>query len=471
MNLTNFTIDHFIFFSFLIINIIFGLRSSRGITTLTQYSIGDRNFSTPTLVSTLVATWICGEFFVTQLTEIYRDGLFFIIPALGNGLFFFLTGYVCIPRMKRFIGNLSIAEAMGNLYGRNVRLVTSVSGFICAVGIIAVQLKVAGAVFEYVLNINSTYGIIIAGTIITAYSVAGGIKSVVHTDVVQFLTFGTIIPLIAFYFFIEFSCWEDVRNFLLTDSNYDLKNVLSFTDTRSWTGLFYVIVFAIPGFDPGMFQRITISRNVAQASRAYIITGFIIILLVLVMTWLAIVMASNHGKFDDTDLLRSLFDNSPPIYKGLLLVGITAMVMSTVDSYINASSVLIAYDFVGVFTKLKNELYTARLTSFLLGTIGIIISLNEMGIFQLFRLMLSFYLCTVSVPFLMAIFSIVINSNISVLIGIFSGGLFNLMWILAGIKFLDGAVPAMIVNFLTIIIVDKCFFDKKCEDISKEIEL
>jgi Na+/proline symporter len=77
--------------------------------------------------------------------------------------------------MSEFLGKLSIAEAMNDIYGQKVRIVTSISGFVCVIGVIAVQLKIAGSIFEYILNINSLYGIILSGLIITLYSTLGGI--------------------------------------------------------------------------------------------------------------------------------------------------------------------------------------------------------------------------------------------------------------------------------------------------------
>jgi Na+/proline symporter len=77
--------------------------------------------------------------------------------------------------------------------------------------------------------------------------------------------------------------------------------------------------------------------------------------------------------------------------------------MSTIDSYINSSSVLITHDFINVFTKLKNELLTARVVSFLLGISGILLSLKDIGIFRLAVLTASFYMCIVTVPFIMAV--------------------------------------------------------------------
>ena len=93
--------------------------------------------------------------------------------------------------MAEFLGKLSIAEAMGSLYGNNVRIINSISGFIGVAGIIAVQLKIAGMLFEYALGLKPVYGVISAGILITSYSSLGGIKSVTLTDIVQFATFGS----------------------------------------------------------------------------------------------------------------------------------------------------------------------------------------------------------------------------------------------------------------------------------------
>ena len=45
-------------------------------------------------------------------------------------------------------------------------------------------------------GLPETYGIIISGLIITLYSSLGGIKSVTFTDVISFLLFGTILPIV-----------------------------------------------------------------------------------------------------------------------------------------------------------------------------------------------------------------------------------------------------------------------------------
>lgn len=48
--------DIIIFIGFIIFNLIFGLLSSKNVTTIKGYAVGDQNFSTATLVATIVAT-------------------------------------------------------------------------------------------------------------------------------------------------------------------------------------------------------------------------------------------------------------------------------------------------------------------------------------------------------------------------------------------------------------------------------
>ena len=73
------SVDTIIFLGFLVVNIVLGLTSSRGIKTIREYAIGDRNFSTATIAATIVATWITGEVFFTTISETYSNGLYFIV--------------------------------------------------------------------------------------------------------------------------------------------------------------------------------------------------------------------------------------------------------------------------------------------------------------------------------------------------------------------------------------------------------
>jgi Na+/proline symporter len=148
------SLDVIIFLIFLIINLSAGLFYSRGVTSIQQYAVGDRNFSTNTIVATIVASLLGGGFFSCSLIETYRQGLYYILPAMGDLLGIVLIGTFFVKRMGEFLGKLSVADAMGSLFGNKVRLVTALTGIIVSIGALGVQFKVASKILELVLVID-----------------------------------------------------------------------------------------------------------------------------------------------------------------------------------------------------------------------------------------------------------------------------------------------------------------------------
>ncbi|CAF2233421.1 unnamed protein product [Rotaria magnacalcarata] len=105
-----FNIDTIIFVGFLVINLLAGLYSGKNIKTIKEYAIGNRNFSTATIVATIVATWMAGSNMAITVSETYNKGLYYVIPGLADGISFFIIAYFYAPRMAEFLGNLSVQK-------------------------------------------------------------------------------------------------------------------------------------------------------------------------------------------------------------------------------------------------------------------------------------------------------------------------------------------------------------------------
>jgi Na+/proline symporter/signal transduction histidine kinase len=424
-------IDTAIFLGFLVTTVVIGLMSSRGTNTIKQYAIGNRNFSTATIVATIVATWISGEFFYTHTSEAYTNGLYFIWAfVLGDFICLLLTALVCVPRMGEFLGKLSIAEAMGSLFGERVRVVAAIASFVGTAGLIAIQLKLAGLIFEYALNIPSVYGIFIATIIVTLYSSLGGIKSVTFTDVIQFCMFAVAIPLSAYTLLSTIDNMDAVTNVLTTSSLFDYKEVFDFSNPLALKHLFLFLFCAIPSISPQYFQRITIARNTKQAKQAFVIAALTCLILALFVNWIAVLILSKDSSLSSQDVVKYIISSSSFIgFKGVMLAGIMAMIMSTADSCINSTSVIIVHDF---FKPLKmkfveNEIFAARIVSLIIGIAALALSLHNGTLIELFIITESFYTAVVSVPFLMALFGFR-GTEKSVIIGMLAGVTTVIAW-------------------------------------------
>jgi len=171
------------------------------------------------------------------------------------------------------------------------------------------------------------------------------------------------------------------------------------------------------------------------------------------MFWLCLLILTKTPNLSPDDIIKiGVFNALPLGMKGLLLVGVFAIVMSTADSYINSSAVLITYDFCKVLKiKLKNKLLSARIISFLLGLLAIFLSFKETNILKFSIFCISFYTPIVVVPFIMAACGYKTPYEKAVLWGMGAAFITVLLWNYCRITIIDSIVPAMLVNLVTIV--------------------
>ena len=444
----SYNIDIVIIVSFLVINLLFGLYSSRGVTTVKEYAIGNRNFSTATIAATIVATWIFGSVISLNLLETYNNGLYFVLPALSDGLSFFIIAYFYAPRMKDFLGNLSVAEAMGSIYGKQVRGITAISAVIPAIGNVAAQFSILAILFIYLFDTLGGYTLVITGFIVIIYTTFGGIKSVTFTDVIQFFTFGIIIPMMIFLMWKGLDSNDELWTVLKFNSLFDFKEVLDVNNPRFLSTLLLFLFFMLPGIDPALFQRISMAKNTIQVKRSFIIAGIIITCFyMLVQFGGVLLLADKVTNIDQNNIFKYILDtyfNNG--FKCILIIGITAMIMSTIDSYINVAAVLLAYDSmksIGIELTERKQLVLVRIAALFIGIAGLLLSLFANNILNLILSTYSFYMPIVSVPLILAIFGFRSSSR-AVLIGMLAGFITVIFFKL--FSEIDSVIPGIIAN-------------------------
>ncbi|MDX1916870.1 MAG: ATP-binding protein [Rickettsiaceae bacterium] len=447
----NLDINALLFIGFLVANFIIGLWSARGIKSIREYAIGDRNFSTATLVATIVATWISGSAFFNKIYEVYTSGLYYLyVGALGPPISLLTMAYIYAPRMSRFMGKISIAEVFGQEYGTSSRVITAIAGIIASAGRIAVQFKVAGMLFNYATGIDEIYGVLVGAMVIITYSSLGGIKSVTFTDVMQFLTFGIILPMICFYLMNEARSLDDISAALQKRDSFNYLEVFDFTRPQSLYYLFLFFYMILPSFDPPMFQRVSMAKNVEQASTAFGIASIIYFLMSIVLIFIALLVLTNNPDMNPKEVAKHvIFNYSYDGLMGLTLVCIMAMVMSTADSYVNCSAVMFSHDLLAPLKikVFKNQIIESRVASVAIGLFSLVVALKGDSIYRLILSCNCFYMPIVSVPFTCLIFGLRTDQR-PVLIGMSAGLATVLLWYYFNITIFDPIVPGMAANLI-----------------------
>ncbi len=147
---------------------------------------------------TLLATGIGGGSSTGLIAGIYRDGIISIGLFLGISISILLTALFLIPKMVTFSGSeLTVADIIGKTYGEYARFITGILGFIYSTALVGIQVLALGTISEHLLGIDKLYGILISGGILVIYTAFGGIRSVVITDILEFILLIVVIPIIA----------------------------------------------------------------------------------------------------------------------------------------------------------------------------------------------------------------------------------------------------------------------------------
>ena len=439
-------LDITIFIGFLALNLIVGLRYSKGIKTIQDYALGGRNFSTGALVAAIVATWVSGSGFFITINKTYTDGLYYLLASVMDSVSLVILALLFIPKMGRFLGSTSVAESMGELYGMHVRLIVAVSGTINAMGMIAIQFKASGNIFSYFLGMPSVYAVIASGVVVTIYSSFGGMRGITFTDILQFFTFGFVLPLVGILIWrqVYYPGFEFAE--ILQDPKFDIRQVINFGNPKFWEMIPLFLYFAIPRIGPATYQRIAMGKNISQVKKAFLISAALVFVVELAVAWLPFLIYNVNPNIKTGELLSYIIDNYTfSGLKGLVVIGVVSMAMSTADSSINASAVLFANDIYGTLNiKAKNQLLVSKIFSYAIGILSIVLALSESDFLKIILTVRAFYMPIVSVPLMLMILGFR-SSTKSVLIGMGTAFVTVVTWKAIGIE-ADCIAFAMLIN-------------------------
>ncbi|WPY00759.1 Sodium:solute symporter family protein [Candidatus Trichorickettsia mobilis] len=444
----NMNIDTTIFIIYLIANVGFGLYWGRKNKTIQDYALGGRNFSTGTLVSTIMAGYLGGDYLFITLAQVYTTGLHYAIGCLGMSFGLLLVARIFVPKMGEFLGKVSIAEALGDLYGKRVRLIAAICGSVVASGFIALQFKVFATIFRSYLGISSDYAIYLAGFIVVSYSAFGGIRSIAFTDVIQFFTFGVLIPVLSIVIWHEYT---NINGFdfkqAMSNPIFNPQEFLGFSNSKFWSLIFLFILFSLPSFDATLFQRVSIGRSTTQVTKAFTISSILLLLILSGMSWIGFLLFNVDPTLEPDNLVHYIINNYAHVgLKGFILVGLGAMCMSNADANLNSASVVLTHDFLSPLGfKFKNELILSKLIALTIGMIALFLASLDYDLLSLVFMTQSFNLA--AMPLMLAILGFRTTEK-SVLIGIVAHFICVPIWrqFFMDTTGIDSLVPGWITN-------------------------
>jgi SSS family solute:Na+ symporter len=358
-------LDWLIFGGYVVVVFALGLWFAREQHTNEDYFVGGRRMNWIAVGLSLFAGTFSSLSFVGLPREAaYKDyhlylAILFIPFAAGPLLWF-----VFVPLYYR-LRLISINEYFERRFNSRVRKLGSFLFASYAIGWMGDMLHAVGVILQTVLNLSRaqlTLAVVVLGLFATLYTSLGGVKAVIWTDVLQAITLGGGMLLVLFLVVGRVpDGWSTVWQVAVRDQKFAMLNTRF--DMTENENVYSVVAFGIFVYvgahlvSFGAVQRYVSMPNLRAARGSLIVNGFMVAavcgLFFLVGT--ALYGFYHHPEADgfpasisEDQLLPYFIQNvlALPGLNGLLLAGLFAAAMSSVDTGINSLTATLVYDWL-----------------------------------------------------------------------------------------------------------------------------
>ncbi|MBF0509754.1 MAG: sodium/solute symporter [Deltaproteobacteria bacterium] len=336
--------------------------------TLTDFFLGGRAMPWLAVTISILASEVSAVTFIGVPGEVLRPGgnFNYIQFAFGSLIGRILVAFVFMPAFYKHQVT-TVYEYLWRRFGEQTRLAGSIFFLVTRLMASGVRLFAMSAALSVIMGWPLWMSLALSAGISVVYTLCGGVKAVVWTDVLQFGVFVSGAAMAIYHLKSSLpQGWETVRQVAGAAGKlvvFDLT--LDFTRPMTlWAGIIFgtVITFAVLGTDQDLAQRMLCLSRLKESQKAIVLTGLIDFPFVLLFLTIGALLYTHYQVIpnpaipSNTDYVFPYYieHSLPPGLKGYLLAGIFASCMSSLSSALGGLSSVIIVDFV------KPHLKTAR---------------------------------------------------------------------------------------------------------------
>ncbi|MGH3341354.1 MAG: sodium:solute symporter [Carbonactinosporaceae bacterium] len=351
-----------------------GLRRAR---SAEDFLVAGRRLGPVMYTGTLSAVVLGGASTIGAVGLGYQFGIsgMWLVVMIGLGVV--ALGALLSTRLSR-LGVYTVSEMLEHRYGRGSRLLSAIVIAVYALMIAVTSTIAIGTVLDVVLGLSPAVAILLAGGVVVAYSVAGGMWSITLTDIVQFwvMTFGIFLVLLPMT--IARAGGLGGLAEALPASYFDVAAI-------GWYQIFTYFLLFFFGLMIGqdIWQRVFTARSPGVARGGSIGAGVYCLLYAVAG---ALVGTAAKALLPDLQVADNAFarittDVLPAGVSGIVLAAAMAAVMSTASAGLLASSTILANDVYIPFIARgePDRVRVSRLATLLVGvaTLGTAVAVSD----------------------------------------------------------------------------------------------
>lgn len=366
-----------------------GMWFGRGERSTHDFFLGGRRQHWLVVGLSIIATEVSALTFLIVPGRSYESDFWYLQTYVGSFIGRVLIVYLLLPA---FYGGsvTTVYEYLGQRFGPWTRSTASLMFFASRIVGSGIRLLAAAMAISLIFNWPLAWVVLLGAGIAIAYTTFGGIKAVIWTDALQVLVFvGGGLAVLIFLFSATPGSWTGN----LTTA-YESGKLHTFTwdwhannDKAFWVLMIWSTIqtMAALGTDQDLTQRMLTCPDLRRGQRSLLfnaLMGFPVVVLFLLIGALVYVFyqvtpPAPSGAAGSMDRVFTHFiDTVLPVgygLKGLLVAGIFAAAMSSLDSALGALSSTAVTDFYRPYIRPQashaHYLRVARVTTFLFGVV------------------------------------------------------------------------------------------------------
>ena len=327
---------------------------ARAARDFTEFSLAKRTLPLAFVFGSLAATYVGPGFSIGFVGRGFKSGFLFLGIGLAYAAQNILVGLFVAPRLRALKGCHTLGDAIGQKYDRKCQILAGIISVCVCTFFAAVMAHAGKVVLSDIFGLPGWSSVIIIVGVTTLYTTFGGLRASVITDAFQFSAFAVLLPIMLLFVLI-FHLDGGVAVFAKEASDATAAGL----DSTSFIEIIGLVAAFLLGetLIPPYANRALASKTTRISRNGFILAGLFSFIWFIVMISLGITARSiiPEGTGEDYVLLNFVKSIMPAEGFALLMVVLVSVVMSSLDSLLNAGAVAFTQDIVKPFVELPDR--------------------------------------------------------------------------------------------------------------------
>ncbi len=319
------------------------MASQNGDNLIEEQYLANKSLTFSESLFSIIATEVSALTFLGIPAFAYGADFSFIQIYMGALFGRILIAVVILPKV--YDQGITIYSVMAKRGNKNGQRTVASFYFLNKLLAVGVRLFSGSILVAEFFNVSIYLAVALICIITFFYTLIGGLKAVVRTDMVQMGLF--ILGGLVAHYLIPDLAGDSWMNLMTTAFDNDKTSFFNFSNPWPFvTGVVGGILFdmATHGVDQDFAQRLTANRSMKTAQKAIITSTFLSIAVGFLFLSIGALLWSYYQTHTPPDISNDklfaffITEYFPSGLKGLMVAGVLAATMSTLDSTINALS-------------------------------------------------------------------------------------------------------------------------------------